>query len=128
MKVKLAVNGTLMSGFALNRNLIEAHAEFVTETTTVPKYRLWSINDAYPAMQRDNHNGASIVVEVWQLTPIALISILEKEPEGLCIGWVELITGKRVLGVLGEAYLCAGQKEITEWGGWRNYTGQILSE
>lgn len=117
-----------MRGFALNRNLLNAGAEFVIETTTSPKYRLWSIDDAYPAMLRDNHSGASIIVELWHLTPEAFVSILEKEPEGLCIGWVELTTGKRVLGVLGEAYICAGQKEITHWGGWRNYTSRNLSE
>jgi hypothetical protein len=26
--------------------------------------------------------------------------------------------------VLGEAYLCEGQREITAWGGWRAYQGQ----
>lgn len=120
-KINLAVNGTLMRGFALNCNLVDAGAEFVIETTTAPKYRLWSIDGAYPAMQRDESSGTTIDVEVWQLTPEALISILEKEPPGLCVGWVELINGESVLGILGEMYICTGQKEITYWGGWRNY-------
>ena len=66
MNVRLAVNGTLMRGLALNGNLLSAGATFVRETTTGPSYRLW-------------------------------------------------------LGVLGEPALCEGQREITEYGGWRAY-------
>lgn len=110
-----------MRGFALNRNLLDTGAEFLIETTTAPKFRLWSIDDAYPAMQLDVSAGRKIVVEVWHLTTASLISILEKEPSGLCVGWVELINSESVLGILGEAYICVGKKEITRWGGWREY-------
>ncbi len=119
--IELAVNGTLMRGFALNRNLLDVGAEFITDTTTAPVYRLWSINDEYPAMLRDDQAGGQISVEIWELTPRALVEILNKEPPGLSIGWVELSSGQRVLGVLAEPYLCEGQKEITAFGGWRNY-------
>ena len=37
-------------------------------------------------------------------------------------GKVKLTDGSEVLGVLGEPILCAGQKEITSFGGWRAYT------
>lgn len=121
-KVKLAVNGTLMRGFALNRNLLDVGAEFLTETTTAPAYRLWSINDEYPAMQRDDEAGKPISVEIWELTPQALVEILKKEPPGLSIGWIEISDGQRVLGVLAEPYICKDQIEISAYGGWRNYT------
>lgn len=120
-KVKLAVNGTLMRGLALNRNLLDAGAEFVKQTATAPKYRLWTINDVYPAMLRDEAGGASISVEVWQLTPDALVEVFLQEPPGLCIGIVELEGGEVVFGVLAEPYLVADHKEITSWGGWRRY-------
>ena len=119
--IELAVNGTLMRGFALNRNLLDVGAEFITDTTTAPVYRLWSINDEYPAMLRDDQAGGQIGVEIWELTPRSLVEILKKEPPGLSIGWVELSGGQCVLGVLAEPYLCEGQKEITAFGGWRNY-------
>src|SRR5215470_10146454 len=45
LNVRLAVNGTLMRGLALNGNLVAAGATFVRETTTGPSYRLWSIDD-----------------------------------------------------------------------------------
>ena len=120
-KVKLAVNGTLMRGFALNRNLVKAGAEFVIETATAPVYRLWSIHDTYPAMLRDETAGATIRLEVWQISPAGLVEVLQGEPPGLCIGRVELEYGELVFGVLAEPYLCAGQPEITALGGWRNY-------
>src|SRR5262249_12820594 len=49
LNVRLAVNGTLMRGLALNDNLLAAGATFVRETTTAPHYRLWSIDDRHPA-------------------------------------------------------------------------------
>jgi gamma-glutamylcyclotransferase (GGCT)/AIG2-like uncharacterized protein YtfP len=50
--VHLAVNGTLMRGLALNANLQAVGATFIRQTTTAPVYRLWSIDDQYPAMMR----------------------------------------------------------------------------
>jgi len=44
------------------------------------------------------------------------------EPAGLCIGKIVLADRQEVLGVLGEPFLCEGQKEITSYGGWRAYT------
>ena len=120
-KIKLAVNGTLMRGFALNSNLLEAGAEFLSETSTAPAYRLWSINDAYPAMQRDEVSGRCIALEIWELSPDALIDLLNKEPPGLTLGRVELSDGAWVLGILGDGFICTGQPEITAWGGWREY-------
>jgi hypothetical protein len=34
---------------------------------------------------------------------------------------VVLKDGSIVLGVLGEPFLCEGQREITAFGGWRGY-------
>ena len=121
MAVKLAVNGTLMRGFELNPNMIDAGATFVRETATVPAYRLWSINDRHPAMIRVASGGVSVAVEVWAVSPEGLAQILLQEPPGLCIGKVSLSDGEEVLGVLGEPLLCEGQREITQHGGWRAY-------
>jgi gamma-glutamylcyclotransferase (GGCT)/AIG2-like uncharacterized protein YtfP len=67
---KLAVNGTLMRGLELNENMISVGATFVRETRTEPVYRLWSIDDAYPAMIRVKEGGVAVAVEVWQV-PLA---------------------------------------------------------
>lgn len=119
--VLLAVNGTLMRGLELNGNLLQAGAEFVQEAQTASLYRLWSINDRHPAMQRVSVGGSSIAVEIWAVPAAGLCEILQQEPPGLCVGKVTLANGEIVLGVLGEAILCQDQLEITEWGGWRAY-------
>ena len=121
MNVRLAVNGTLMRGLALNGNLLAAGAMFVRETTTAASYRLWSIDDRHPAMLRVATGGAAVAVEVWEVPAAGLASILLGEPAGLCVGKVHLADGEVTLGVLGEAILCEGQREITRFGGWRAY-------
>jgi hypothetical protein len=119
--VSLAVNGTLMRGLELNRNLLEARATFVRKALTAPCYRLWSINDLHPGMVRCKEGGSSIELEIWAVPPAGLASVLLNEPPGLAIGKIELADGSEVLGVLAEAFLCEGQREITELGGWRAY-------
>jgi len=125
--VLLAVNGTLMRGLELNGNLQKIKAEFVREALTEPTYRLWSIGDRHPAMQRVETNGAAIAVEIWAVTASGISTLLQLEPPGLCIGKVRLADGEEVLGVLGESILCVGQPEITHWGGWRAYTATLTN-
>lgn len=120
-KLQLAVNGTLMRGLALNKNLLEVGAFFIREDKTDDFYRLWSINDIHPAMLRTTSAHNSVDVEIWEIAPQALGTILFNEPSGLTIGKVYLANGETVLGILGESWLVEGQQEITNTGGWRNY-------
>jgi hypothetical protein len=119
--IHLAVNGTLMRDLALNPNMIQAGAVFVKEADTAPIYRLWSIQDAHPAMMRVMEAGVTITLEIWAVPPAGLSQILMQEPPGLCIGKIVLADGEVVLGVLGEPFLCQDQLEISQWGGWRSY-------
>ncbi|MFZ9737342.1 MAG: allophanate hydrolase-related protein [Prochlorotrichaceae cyanobacterium] len=123
--LKLAVNGGLMRGFKDNANLLEVNATFITEAQTQPIYRFFSINDRHPAMLRVNTGGQSIAVEVWAVPLAGLGIVLTKEPPGLCIGKIQLSDGEEVLGVLGESVCCEQGKDITEYGGWRNYLKEI---
>ena len=117
-----AVNGTLMRGFKLNPNLIAAKATFVRETMTEPVYRLWTINDHYPAMIRvTDGKGAKIAVEIWSVPATELAGILRHEPPGLSVGRIRLDDGTTAAGVLGEPALVEGHQEITAYGGWRAY-------
>jgi gamma-glutamylcyclotransferase (GGCT)/AIG2-like uncharacterized protein YtfP len=120
--VRLAVNGTLMRGLELNKNLLAIEAKFLRETQTEPAYRIWSIDDRHPAMLKVKENGVAVAVEVWEVPASGLATLLMQEPPGLSIGKVQLIDGEEVLGVLGEPFLCEGQVEITQYGGWRAYT------
>ena len=105
--VLLGVNGTLMRGLGLNKNMHDAGAVFVKEDKTTPVYRLWTVDDKYPGMlhvNSDDNSGASIALEVWEVDAAGLVSILSKEPPGLSIGNVQLQDGSWILGVLAEPY------------------------
>ncbi len=119
--ILLAVNGTLMRGLELNPNMLAVGATFVREDATVPAYRLYAINDRHPGMVRVASGGIPVAVEVWSVPPDGLASILLKEPPGLSIGKVSLLSGAETLGVLAEPILCEGQLEISKFGGWRAY-------
>ncbi|MDA0673028.1 MAG: glutamyl-tRNA amidotransferase, partial [Cyanobacteria bacterium] len=108
--LKLAVNGTLMRGLALNPNLVNVGATFNCETETEPAYRLWSIDDQYPAMVRVAEGGGAIAVEVWDVPLAGLGVILMQEPPGLAIGKVKLADGEVVLGVIGEPLTVQGKR------------------
>ena len=123
--ILLAVNGTLMRGLALNANLLNAGATFVSEAVTAPEYRLWSIDDRHPAMLRVKVGGHAVAVELWNVPAAGMASILMSEPAGLSIGKVLLSDGRDVLGVLGEPWLCADRVEITAFGGWRAYVATL---
>lgn len=124
--IALAVNGTLMRGLELNNNLLAVGATFVREATTEPTYRLFSLDDIHPAMMRVTTGGEAIAVEVWAVPPAGLAKILLQEPPGLCIGKVRLADGAEVLGVVGESICCDRGKEITQYGGWRNYLKTLV--
>lgn len=120
-KVQLAVNGTLMRGLELNPNLLNVGATFAREAKTDSCYRVWSIDDRHPAMMRTPGEGGKVALEIWDVPPAGLASVLLNEPPGLAIGKVVLEDGSVVLGVLGEPFLCANRLEITQFGGWRSY-------
>lgn len=121
MTALLAVNGTLMQGLELNKNLLDVGATFVREDKTAACYRLWSIGDRHPAMLRTPGEGRSVAVEIWSVPLEGLAKVLMNEPAGLSVGKTLLLDGSIVLGVLGEPYLCQGHHEITEYGGWHAY-------
>jgi hypothetical protein len=120
-RILLAVNGTLMRGLELNPNMLAVGATFVREDHTAPCYRIFSIGDRHPAMLRTTGDGVRVALEIWEVPPDGVAQILLNEPPGLSIGKVLLDDGSVVLGVLGEPFLCEGQREITAHGGWRAY-------
>ena len=117
----LAVNGTLMRGLELENNLKEVGAFFIKESKTEKAYRLYSISDKYPAMIKVANGGNTVDVELYAISEEGVKQVLAKEPPGLTIKEITLIDGTSVLGVVGEDDIIKGQKEITSYGGWRNY-------
>jgi hypothetical protein len=120
-QVLLAVNGGLMRGMDSHGVMLDAGARFVREDSTEPAYRLWSIEDRFPAMLRVGAGGVSIAVEIYELPPDGFVAVLQREPVGLSVAHVRLVDGDTVLGVVGERILCETGSEITKYGGWRAY-------
>ena len=123
--LKLAVNGTLMRDLSLNPNMLNVGSTFEREAKTEPSYRIWSIDDNYPAMIKVKTGGVSITLEVWNVPLAGLGMILSQEPPGLAIGKVKLQDGEEVLGVIGEPLTVEGKREITQYGGWRAYQDSL---
>ena len=119
-KVLLAVNGTLMRGLELESNLKEVGAVFIKKTKTEKGYRLYSVDDKYPAMVKGKH-GKAIEVELYELTKEGMDAVLAKEPEGLTIEKIKLKDKQEVYGVVGTPEIIQGKKDITYSRGWRNY-------
>lgn len=123
--LKLAVNGTLMRGLALCPNLLNVGATFERQAKTEATYRLWTIDDKYPAMIKVREGGVAVAVEVWAVPLAGLGIVLSQEPPGLAIGKVMLADGEEVLGVIGEPLTVEGKTEITQYGGWRAYQASL---
>ena len=119
MSVELFVNGTLMRGLQLHRNL--AGAEFLGEFRTAPRYRIFSIGDVHPGMFRVEHGGISVPGELYRLPDEVWARVEAGEPPGLYKGPDELDDGRWVDGILFPQEMTVGQREITEFRGWREY-------
>lgn len=115
----LFVNGTLMRDLALHDNL--RGAPLVRETRTAPRYRLFSIGDVHPGMYEVDASGVAVEGELYELTQETLDHVVAGEPSGLYVGEVRLEDGSVVPGVLCTPELTIGQREISDWRGWRAY-------
>ena len=115
----LFVNGTLMRGLTLHRNL--EGAEFLEEARTAPCYRLFSIGDAHPGMFRVEHGGVSVAGELYRVPDNVCTRVVVGEPPGLYRGEVELSDGRVVPGILIRPERVTGHRDISAYGGWRAY-------
>jgi len=117
---QLAVVGAHLSGMALNRQLTDRGATRVRAARTDAAYRLYDLADGRPGLVRDGH-GACIEVEIWEMTHAAFGSFAAQIPPPLGIGTLSLEDGEQVKGFLCETYAVAGRRDISSFGGWRNY-------
>jgi gamma-glutamylcyclotransferase (GGCT)/AIG2-like uncharacterized protein YtfP len=117
----LFVNGTLMRGGALHRNL--DGATFLGEGWTAPVYRLYSINDRHPGMIRVPSGGVAVRGELYEVSSAIWERVAAQEPANLYRGSVELSDGRTVDGILYPRDLAEGRhRDISEFGDWREYS------
>src|SRR4051812_9484665 len=115
----LFVNGTLMRGLALHKNL--EGAEFVEEAHTAPTYRIHSIGDVHPGMYLVPRGGVSVAGEIYSVPDEVWRRVEAGEPPGLYRGPVSLADGRVVPGILYPQEMTEGHRDISDFGGWRAY-------
>ncbi|WP_422002450.1 allophanate hydrolase-related protein [Reyranella sp.] len=120
----LFVNGTLMRGLALHRNL--EGAEFIGAVRTAPVYRLYSIDDVHPGMFEVETGGVSVAGEIYRMSDQVLARVEAGEPPHLYRGPVRLADGRTVDGILFPRDIAEGRhKDISEFGDWRAYAATL---
>ena len=124
MAIELFVNGTLMRGLALHKNLDGAN--FLGEFHTLPIYRLYSIDDIHPGMFEVEEGGVSVAGETYSMSDEIFQRVKNGEPSGLYFGDVKLNNGSTVKGVLfprGTAE--SNYKDVSNFGDWRAYIASL---
>ena len=124
MPVELFVNGTLMRGLALHRNL--HGAEFLGAVRTAPRYRLYSIGGIHPGMFEVETGGVSVAGEIYRMNDDIWRRVEAGEPPHLYRGPVSLADGRSVDGILYPRALAEGRhKDISQFGDWRAYIASV---
>jgi allophanate hydrolase len=131
-QVKLAVVGAHLSGQPLNHQLQNRAARCVSTCRTAPRYRFYALDGTIPpkpglARIAAAEIGASIELEVWEMSEAAFGSFVAEVPAPMVIGTVELEDGSWVKGFLCEPYALGNAKDISHFGGWRAYLAANVS-
>ena len=124
-EIELAVVGAHLSGMALNHELTSRGARFLRAGPTAPDYRLYALAGGPPfrpgLMRVAAGAGFAIATEVWAVAPDALGSFMAGVPAPLGIGTTSLADGTTPKGFIVEAEGTVGARDISEFGGWRNF-------
>ena len=124
MAIELFVNGTLMRGLTLHKNLDGAN--FLGEFHTLPIYRLYSIDDIHPGMFEVEEGGVSVAGEMYSMSDEIFQRVKNGEPAGLFFGGVKLNNGNIVKGVLFPRETAeSNYKDISNFGDWRAYIASL---
>lgn len=122
---EVALFGAHLSGLPLNGDLVEAGGVFVRRARTSGDYRLYLLPEGRvrrPGLLRGRPgSGAPIDCEIWALPAAAFGRLVAGIPAPLGVGTVILEDGTDVKGFLMEAAAVETARDITVFGGWRNF-------
>lgn len=129
--VRVAVVGAHLSGMPLNYQLTTRDAVLVEETTTSADYALYALAGTVPpkpGIVKTAEQGASIVVELWDIPLARFGEFVEEVPMPLGIGSLTLMDGRVVKGFICEPSALADATNITQFGGWRAYIKSLQGD
>ncbi|KNX78358.1 allophanate hydrolase [Pseudomonas sp. 250J] len=121
--VRVAVVGAHLSGMPLNFQLRNRNAVLVEQTLTAPDYRLYALPGSVPPKPGLARavEGASIIVELWDIPLARFGEFVAEIPPPLGIGNLQLADGRWVKGFICEPLALASAEDITAFGGWRAF-------
>lgn len=128
--IRLAVVGAHLSGQPLNWELTSRNATLIRTCRTAPCYRFYLLNGTVPPKPGlvrvvNGDPGASIEVEIWELTTAAFGNFVADIPSPLGIGTLLLEDGDVVKGFLCEGHALSDAVDISYYGGWRSYLASL---
>ncbi len=123
---RLAVCGAHLSGLPLNHQLSSLGARLVRATRTAPTYKLYALPGTAPPKPglvrvAEGEGGASIEIEVWELSHAAYGRFVAQIPAPLGVGTITLEDGSTVQSFLCESLAVRDARDVTSFGGWRAF-------
>jgi allophanate hydrolase len=120
--VDLVVCGAHLSGMPLNWQLVDRQGILLETTDTAAAYKMFAVPGEVerPALIRSPDKGCTFAVEVWRLPIEHFGSFVTGIAQPLGIGKVELSDGRWLTGFIAES-VASLEKNISEFGSWRNY-------
>jgi allophanate hydrolase len=123
--VQIAVVGAHLEGMPLHHQLTSKNATFVRKCRTAAEYKLFAIANSTPPKPALVHvgpgDGASIEIEIYELSFSAVGEFLTQIPAPLGLGTLLADDGASVKGFIAEPRAMVGAVDITSYGGWRAY-------
>jgi gamma-glutamylcyclotransferase (GGCT)/AIG2-like uncharacterized protein YtfP len=116
------LNGGAMRGEPVHHLL--KGAPLVAAVRTAPKYRFYSVGDVFPALERVESGGVSVVGELYDVPWDVLENdVLPGEPAELELGVIELEDGVGCLSMIRRVTYTEPDtyKDITDHADWRAY-------
>lgn len=128
-EIELAVVAAHLSGMPLNHELTSRNARFLRASDTRPDYQLHALAGGPPArpglMRVAEGTGSPIATEVWAVPAEAFGDFMLGVPAPLGIGTTRLADGTSPKGFIVEAEGLVGAKDVSAFGGWRNYIASL---
>lgn len=125
--ISVIVCGAHLDGLALNWQLCERGGVFQEKTSTSESYRMYLIEGSpqRPGLIRDETSGKAIEIEIWRIPVAEFGGFVAGIREPLGIGKVETADHRWLSGFICEAYAVEKDKEISVYGGWREYLRSV---